>query len=195
MPTRFPIFVLLSGLFTAGILSAQHINPPSNIAYKHFYMKDGLPDEVITSVVQDDQGFLWLGTSSGIARFDGYNFRIFQNDPHSSNSLANNSVNCIWQGKGPVLWIGHNEGLDLFDVKTERFIFHWYDSALENKGLNTSVKRVTARNDEKLWIFTNRGVYIADPKSLLIKRQKELPIDLDYNDIIETNDGSRLGGN
>src|SRR4051812_46867637 len=43
-------------------------------------LTDSLPAGV-TCIVQDDQGFIWLGTENGLSRFDGYRFREFRNDP------------------------------------------------------------------------------------------------------------------
>ena len=77
------------------LLFAQHEESLSRI----YSMKDGLPDEGVNCVMQDSRGFIWLGTYSGICRFDGYRFTTYRNNPASANSLRNNRVSSIWEDK------------------------------------------------------------------------------------------------
>ena len=107
---------------------------PKSIESRHYFMKDGLSDEQIFSLVQDSIGFLWLGTGSGLNKFDGYYFTSFQNDPTATNSLANNEINTLWQDHLGRLWIGHAEGLDVFDPRTETFLFHWFGPQSQPQG-------------------------------------------------------------
>ena len=50
-------------------------------------IEDGLSNNHIYTIYRDDTGFVWFGTASGLNRFDGYNCRIFVNNPHDSTSL------------------------------------------------------------------------------------------------------------
>jgi signal transduction histidine kinase/ligand-binding sensor domain-containing protein/DNA-binding NarL/FixJ family response regulator len=56
--------------------------------------KDGLPQSFVSGLVQDDTSFIWIGTRNGMARYDGIQYKLFQHDPHDSNTLASNIV--IW---------------------------------------------------------------------------------------------------
>lgn len=62
-------------------------------------MKDGLPSDGVTWLIQDSRGFIWMGTFSGLCRFDGYSFINYKNDPASSNTLRNNYVRSILEDK------------------------------------------------------------------------------------------------
>ena len=64
-----------------------------------YSMKDGLPDEGINAVIRDSSGFIWLGTYSGLCKFDGYLFTNYRNNPASSNSLRNNLATPCWKTK------------------------------------------------------------------------------------------------
>ena len=52
-----------------------------------YSMEDGLSVYSITEVIQDAQGFLWIGTIDGLNRYDGYNFKVYKHVPGDSSSL------------------------------------------------------------------------------------------------------------
>jgi len=106
---------------------------PIQVVSKHYTMKDGLPDGGVTSVIQDRNGFIWLGTYSGLCRFDGYSFINYRNDPNSSISLRNNHITDICEDEFGRLWISHAQGLDLFDPQTEKFLMRWPTRADEHE--------------------------------------------------------------
>ena len=95
-----------------------------------YTMKDGLPDQLVNSVIQDSHGFIWVATYSGLSKFDGMRFTTYRNNPSSTNSLRSNQVSSVLEDKMGRIWIGHPQGLDLFDPRTERFYFHWPDTGL-----------------------------------------------------------------
>src|SRR5262245_46474623 len=68
----------------------------------------GPPSEVITAVLRDRAGFLWLGASDGLTRFDGYSFTRFRHDPSDPGSLSENSIRTIMEDSKGTLWIGTN---------------------------------------------------------------------------------------
>ena len=57
---------------------------------KQWNIKDGLPSQSLKSVVQDQQGYMWLGTQFGLSRFDGYEFKNYRHSNTDPYSLPNN---------------------------------------------------------------------------------------------------------
>ena len=153
---------------------------------RHYSMKDGLPDEGVLAVIQDSRGFIWLGTYSGLCKFDGYRFTNYRNNPASSNSLKSNLINSLLEDERGRIWIAHTQGVDLFDPRTEKFVFHWPDSA-DRKNAVHALKLVKQR-DGKIWICTTQGVYGADPETLKIEKSPQ--ISRPVHDIGETKNGS-----
>lgn len=70
--------------------------------------QQGLPQDTIRAITQTTDGFLWLGTDEGLARFDGYEFLAFGKRP---GGLPSNSVNVLAAGRDGALWIGTPSGL------------------------------------------------------------------------------------
>ena len=68
----------------------------------------GLPQDTIHALAQTPDGYLWVGTDEGLARFDGYEFVAFSKD---SGALPDNSVSALTVGPSGTLWIGTSQGL------------------------------------------------------------------------------------
>ncbi|MBX7222676.1 MAG: protein kinase [Blastocatellia bacterium] len=84
-------------------------------------LEQGLSQSSVLCMLQDRQGFLWLGTQDGLNRYDGYEFLIYRHDPQSANSLCGNRVAALLEDSSGQLWIGTNNGLCRFDRSTQRF--------------------------------------------------------------------------
>lgn len=70
--------------------------------------EDGLPQNMVTSAVQTSDGYLWLGTYSGLARFDGERFQIF--DSANTPGLQDRRISSLFEDAQGTLWIGHEAG-------------------------------------------------------------------------------------
>ena len=79
---------------------------------------DGLMNAAVSSITQDESGYLWFGTQAGLHRYDGYDMRLFTSVPFEPNSLSNQLVQSMYRGSDQVLWIGTYGGLNLFDLKS-----------------------------------------------------------------------------
>ena len=93
-----------------------------NIKFEHYNDKDGLSHNSVRRIVQDENGFLWLGTFSGLNRFDGYQFKSFMSTSGEDNTMNNDDITVLLHDdKTNNLWIGTRKGLTLLDRKTGLF--------------------------------------------------------------------------
>lgn len=100
--------------------------PPSiasqDIKFTHLSIEDGLPHNNVRTILQDRHGFMWFGTADGLARYDGYNFKVFKHDPTDLSSMSDSYVRALHEDSGGDLWIATNVGgLNKFDPITETF--------------------------------------------------------------------------
>lgn len=66
--------------------------------------EDGLPQNIVTSAVQTQDGYLWFGTHGGLARFDGERFQVF--DTANTPELSDRRINCLFEDEKGTIWIG-----------------------------------------------------------------------------------------
>ena len=72
-PIRFRIAASLAALAGAPLSAADH-EPPAAYSRRDWHVKDGMPSDEVTQVLQDRRGYLWVATTGGLARFDGAQF-------------------------------------------------------------------------------------------------------------------------
>jgi diguanylate cyclase (GGDEF)-like protein len=113
-------------------------------------VKDGLPNEFMTTIFEDSKGNLWFGGLGGLSRFaDGKFFNYTVKD-----GLAGNYVRSIYEDAAGTLWIGtYNEGLSRF--KDGRFVNYKTENGLYNNGVFAIEE--DARGN--FWISSNHGIY------------------------------------
>ena len=68
---------------------------------------NGLSNNRINCIYKDAEGFMWFGTTSGLNRYDGYEFKVFKHDPSDSTSLYSNYVTNIYAGPDNKMWVLH----------------------------------------------------------------------------------------
>lgn len=123
-----------------------------NATYNHklFTVEDGLSQGYITCLHEDREGYLWVGTLSGLNRFDGKNFESFIENPNDSFSVKGQYVDQILEDHLQRTWVLFNNGsIAVFDEETERFHTVELIGYEEHEDLN--YLRIF-RHEEHLWI-------------------------------------------
>lgn len=138
-------------------VSAQHM------LSRPFPFFNRLSSNEIFNIHQDREGYFWLGTTNGLARYDGYQLNTFRSDYKNQNLLLNNSIMTINDNRLYV-WIGTWGGLNLYDKQTCRIIpFH--DERLRSNPIIT----IAVSEDETVWVGTDNRIYRCDSVANIVK--------------------------
>jgi len=130
-----------------------------DIQFDHLNKSDGFPSGWIYSLVQDKQGFLWVGGLQGISRYDGYKIKTYRNEPLDSTSLSNNFVYALYVDRGGRLWAGTwSGGLNLFDSGKEKFTNFKRDPGNSTSLSSDSVNVILQTTDGTIWVGTQNGL-------------------------------------
>ena len=86
-------------------LSISSFPQTEEYIFKQFTDADGLSQSTIFAMIQDQQGYLWLGTIYGLNRYDGYQFRVYVNDPSDITSISDNFISALYEDSDGFIWI------------------------------------------------------------------------------------------
>lgn len=81
-----------------------------------------LSENATRCMVQDQKGFIWIGTIDGLNRYDGLAYELYYHDPSDTSSISNNYITCLLSDTQGRLWVGTPKGVDLYDERYNRFI-------------------------------------------------------------------------
>ncbi len=104
-----------------GIGSSLLAKDPT-LHFKHLSLDEGLSQNSVFCILQDQKGFLWFATQDGINKYDGYDFTIYKPDAENPNSLSFNWINTLYEDSSGIIWIGTDaQGVNTFNPRTETF--------------------------------------------------------------------------
>ena len=96
--------------------------PGTGLRFHQYTIENGLNQNSVYSIVQDENGFLWIGTEDGLHRFDGNEMTVYEAIPGSEQGLASDYINGLAAAKDGGLWIAtFGGGLMKYDLATGRF--------------------------------------------------------------------------
>ncbi|WP_461059279.1 diguanylate cyclase [Silanimonas algicola] len=159
---RYRIVVMVAavvGLVAVAPVVAAVAPPP--LMFERVGDVEQVPEGVVTGLAQDAQGLLWIATTGGLVRFDGYRFRLYQSRPDDPASLPGNVVRVLHRARDGRIWVGtESGGVARYDAEADRF---------ERFGASDGVPTLPIRAladavDGGLWIgSTGGGLRRLDP--------------------------------
>jgi two-component system sensor histidine kinase ChiS len=157
-----PSFLTDSQIPATGVRATTDLlmrsDPLQTIRFDRISIEAGLSQSVITSICQDSQGFMWFGTQDGLNRYDGYEFKIFKQDPENPYSLSADYILSIFEDKSGTLWIGTNGGgINKFDHETEQFTSYKNNPSDPDSLSSNFVNKIYEDHEGTLWIGTDDG--------------------------------------
>jgi ligand-binding sensor domain-containing protein/two-component sensor histidine kinase len=176
-------------LLLAAASAISETAPPDAPAYSRRVWRsaDGLPEDFAQSLAQTQDGYLWIGTSGGLARFDGVSFVVFNRE--NTPAFLDDSVYSLLVTRDGTLWAG-TEGGGLVRYKDGRF--RAFGSA---KGLTNGFVRVIYEDrNNQLWVGTDAGLFRMHDESLVRVDGRDGAPEMNVHAICEDRAGRLLVG-
>jgi PAS domain S-box-containing protein len=171
-------------------INPRIITPPvvdgTDIRFTRLSRSEGLSQTRIAQIVQDNQGFIWFGTQYGLDRYDGYNFKVFVNDPRNPTSLGGVVVHALFKDRNGALWVGCEQFLNRFHPANETFTQYPVPF----------VTHISQDAAGTLWLATGGGLYSLEPATARIRRyshDRNDPSSLSSNEVKSSGE-DREGG-
>lgn len=144
---------------------AQAGRETNHIQFSRVSAYEDFPSEEVTFLLQDKKGYVWIASSSGLSRYDGYRVRTYKDNLFMPGLLTDNGIKCLAEDNRNRLWIGTGNGLNVLDMKTGD-IWQPTDPALNRKLINT----LYVSGDGTVWIGLEDGLgmYMSDKDSVIV---------------------------
>ncbi len=169
------IFLLILGFLTG---PRALLGQSRDLRFKNISEKDGLLSNIVFSILQDQKGFIWIGTEAGLCRYDGKKFISYRHSSLDSNSLSGNYCRALWEDKEGNIWIGlMDAGLNKFSP--DKGGFEHYNANPDNPNSLTSdvIFSITGDKNGNLWIATNNGISCFDIQTKNFRNYRHNPSD------------------
>lgn len=139
--------------------------------------------------LEDEDGTLWIGSKSGLNRFDPKTgiFKRYFHDPKNPNSLSNNFITCMLKDRKGRYWIGTEKGINLFDPVRDFFRSFTHDPDNPTSLGITHVNRLVEDASGTIWIGPTNNMWIErfNPDTNSVQRFKQVrSANSQYADVI-----------
>ncbi len=128
-----------------------------NFSFSNLTMSSGLSNNSVYCIKQDYRGFMWLGTFSGLNRYDGNKFIVYKPEL-KTGSISSSVIFTIYEDSKKRLWVGTDGGgLNLYDREKDAFISFRHDSGSPFSISSDQVYAILEDTKGNLWIGTDGG--------------------------------------
>ena len=143
----------LFGWITLLVFASFHLCGQTK--YESITTADGLSQGMVFDMLQDKEGFIWIATKDALNRYDGYDFKVFTNDPFNNFSLSYNTVVRLFEDSKGRIWAGtENSGLNIYDKKKGVFFRLESSPADSNSISGNNIRAIEELPDGRLLIAT-----------------------------------------
>ncbi len=155
-----PVLVMLIFLTDpGGVFAVHHIQGKPDLRFEE------VPHEMaasqISAIEQDSYGFIWVGTNSGLSRFDGVSVRHYK-ETGEPNSLPSDNIGSVYEDQNKNIWIGGYGAVARYRWETDDFDHYVLPDTLSR--LSTLIQSIEEDDDGTIWISSgSNGLYYYDP--------------------------------
>lgn len=148
---RFLIWILLFLYSFTALAQGERYN------FRKVDIQNGLSHNQVNALLKGTDGFLWIGTMSGLNRYDGYSCRVFRAIHNDSSSLNDNNINALYELPDRKMWVATMGGPCIYNPDTEKFNQN-SNSFLQTLGLPSGgIRRITKGNSNRYWFLYDNG--------------------------------------
>ena len=154
-----PVVAVLAAALLA-LLSAAAQAVRLDYTFQAAEGEPGLAQNTVNALLQETEGFVWVGTQGGLHRYDGYRYTLFEHRPDDPASLPDSFVNALAQGPPGTLFVGTNAHY-VAALDTRSGSFRHYGAGAG--GMDDRVGALLYEAGRGLWVGTGSGVELLDP--------------------------------
>ncbi len=132
--------------------------------YQRFSISNGLSSNTCNVLLEDSKGYIWIGTSEGLNRFDGHQVKHYFHNPADTTSLCGNTIKCLAEAPDGRIWIGtYGSGIGVFDPIKETFEHYKLQSERFLPTLSNRISQLLVNPDGSVLCATEGGMFLYSP--------------------------------
>ncbi|MEZ4905376.1 MAG: two-component regulator propeller domain-containing protein [Spirosomataceae bacterium] len=144
-------FLLLSSL---GVQSQQ-----VRQVFRKITVDEGLSHTDATDLLQDDKGFIWIATLSGLNRYDGHELKVYQSNQQQFNNVYLNRINKLSR-QGQLIFMATQGGLAAFNLSTEKITTFTPTNPATKAIIQSLLNSVLAYKKDLVWVLSDTKVHL-----------------------------------
>lgn len=152
----FPLILIILALLCSMPSSASYM-------FKHYGVESGLSQSTVYTVLQDRTGFIWMGTKSGLNRFDGIMFKTYHADS-KPYSLGSDIITSLYEDTDGNIWVGTATGIWLYHPLTDSFTRFSVKTA-SGVGVQNTINAIVGNGDNIYIASQKQGVFCYNIKT------------------------------
>lgn len=163
---------LFAVMMACSVLAIAGAGVIPDMKFRRLDTREGLSNSMVSSILRDSKGYVWLGTGYGLNRYDGYRVRTYFSYDKDTTSLRNNRVDEIQEGYGGRLWLKQGMNYSVYDPVTEK-VDRTPSRWLNEQGIEGSIESIHLDSKKSYWVKTYEdGFYYYDPPTKNLKLLK-----------------------
>lgn len=132
-------------------------NAQTDYRFEKITVEDGLSQSSITSLVQDDFGYLWIGTLDGLNKYDGKHFTVYKHEEAKASSIPSNEIRKLFLDRKKQLWVVGRSSISRYLPEFDAF--ENTTIAIKNEDFSTTLLyNVVSLSDTSLALCTSKGI-------------------------------------
>lgn len=135
------------------------------VQFNRINFSESLPNTIIKRLFQDKDGYIWIGTESGIGRYDGYKLITIKSTAQNPTLLTSGNILCIEQDKDGHIWFGTDRGVNILD-ENRKIIPLFTGSLIQNLRINS----ILSDSKGDVWIGSENGLFRYTPSTKAIRK-------------------------
>ena len=137
----------------------------NSVYFKRILGENNICSNYVNDIIQRSDGFIWMATSDGVHRYDGYNFVSLKSSPYDPKSLPNPWVNKLLEDHLNQLWVGTTDGLARLLPDELHFENFKFSPDNEESVAGKNINSIFEDSQNNLWIATNSGLSLYMPET------------------------------
>ena len=133
--------------------------------FRRITIEDGLSQTTINDIYQDKQGYMWIGTSYGLNRYDGKKFKVYKYNDGKEMTIPSNFICKIVEDSKENLWVATNKGLSKISKDRKKIQNYISDTKDKNTLSHYNTRYVFIDSKNRLWVGTEQGLNLYDEKN------------------------------